>query len=257
MTRLPEGSVPPVPEGSAAYYGVLFCAAEQRSALTALFALERELERVTAATVDPSISLIKLNWWGEEIQRLDAGEPRHPITETLLKTATMTGDVQALRSMVQISQRMCMEPDQDTSTAVELDCQRSSALYGFAAEWLAASAGGIPDRVRLAGGQLGAGVRLKRLATESTGAPVAELADLAVKSLRQGLAAIPADARASQVPLIVLGTLHLRLLTQPGPLPAGSGRHRRALASLGMITTAWRTARAASRGRLPPIARSR
>ena len=253
MRLPPEGSVPAAPEGTAAYYSILFCPEDRRPALTALYALERELQQITGHG-EPSIAQIRLGWWGEELDRLIADEPRHPITRTLRQAGCVLEEGRRLQAMVHISQRLCSDGIRNTGEGVELDCQRSSALYGFAAGWLAAADPGAPARLGLAGDQLGAGVRLAQLAADGTDAPVGDLTGAAVTSLRQSLEAIPAHYRASQVPLIVLAALYLRQLRTPAETDK-STRGRRARDSLGMIAAAWLAARAASRGRLPAAAK--
>jgi hypothetical protein len=251
MKQPPAGSVPPVPEGSAAYYGVLFCPPERRPALTALFALERELDRIASPAREASIAIIRLNWWAEELQRLAAGTPRHPVTQTLWHAGAARCRLQPLASMVQISLRLQSQAGHSHRETVELACQRSSALYGFTAEWLAVGHATSPAAIRAAGSRIGAGIRLARFATEDGDRDTTDVTGLAREAIDDGLAAIPAELRATQTPLIVVGILALRQLRKPGAATAGTGRAARARRSLGMIVAAWRAAVAASRGRLP------
>ncbi|MEA1053071.1 squalene/phytoene synthase family protein [Lamprobacter modestohalophilus] len=71
------------PAGSSAYYAVRMSAAPHRNALAALFALRAELQAIPDQVSDPGIARIKLDWWRTEIDRLFAGEPRHPLSERL------------------------------------------------------------------------------------------------------------------------------------------------------------------------------
>ncbi|WP_201220531.1 squalene/phytoene synthase family protein [Halochromatium roseum] len=71
------------PAGSSAYYTVRMSEAPHRNALAALFALRAELQAIPDQVSDPGIARIKLDWWRTEIDRLFAGEPRHPLTERL------------------------------------------------------------------------------------------------------------------------------------------------------------------------------
>ncbi|MBK1620312.1 hypothetical protein CKO42_18070 [Lamprobacter modestohalophilus] len=71
------------PAGSSAYYAVRMSTAPHRNALAALFALRAELQAIPDQVSDPGIAQIKLDWWRSEIDRLFAGEPRHPLSERL------------------------------------------------------------------------------------------------------------------------------------------------------------------------------
>lgn len=84
--RFPNRATPP---GSSAYYSVRLAAAPQRDALAALFAWRAEVRTVLERVSDPGVARIKLDWWREELERTLAGEPRHPLSQTLL-AATAT-----------------------------------------------------------------------------------------------------------------------------------------------------------------------
>lgn len=71
------------PEGSNLYYACLYQSPETRQRLYALFALYHELMEGLLMASDPGISRIKLEWWREELDRLERGEPRHPVTQAL------------------------------------------------------------------------------------------------------------------------------------------------------------------------------
>ncbi len=71
------------PEGSSLYYALLFAPARARDGLTALAAYRSEVLEVPREVSDPGVGAVKLNWWQEELERLGAGEPRHPVTQTL------------------------------------------------------------------------------------------------------------------------------------------------------------------------------
>lgn len=69
--------------GSSFYYSFLFLPPEKRRALTAFYALCRELDDVVDECRDPQVARLKLAWWNEEIDRLFAGVPRHPASQAL------------------------------------------------------------------------------------------------------------------------------------------------------------------------------
>jgi phytoene synthase len=76
------------PAGSSAYYAVRMSKAPQRDVLAALFALRAELQAIPDQVSDPGIARIKLDWWRGEVDRLFAGEPRHPLSEVLAPVVT-------------------------------------------------------------------------------------------------------------------------------------------------------------------------
>lgn len=76
------------PEGSGLHYAALFHAEPARRGLFALFALYYELLDGYLAASDPGVARIKLQWWREELGRLEAGQPRHPVSEELLTLAS-------------------------------------------------------------------------------------------------------------------------------------------------------------------------
>ncbi|MEX0386421.1 squalene/phytoene synthase family protein [Spiribacter onubensis] len=72
------------PEGSSLYYALLFAPPSARDGLTALAAYRAEVLEVPREVSDAGVGAVKLSWWQEELGRLEAGEPRHPITQALL-----------------------------------------------------------------------------------------------------------------------------------------------------------------------------
>jgi len=70
--------------GSSFYYSFLFLPELKRRAITALYAFCREVDDVVDECQDENIAQTKLNWWREEITRLYAGQPQHPVTQALL-----------------------------------------------------------------------------------------------------------------------------------------------------------------------------
>ena len=69
--------------GSSFYYAFLFLPPPRRAAITALYAFCREVDDVVDESTDPSLAARTLAWWREEIERLYAGEPTHPVTRAL------------------------------------------------------------------------------------------------------------------------------------------------------------------------------
>lgn len=69
--------------GTNFYYSTLFHNPAQKHLLNNLFALQGEFEKHIHNYTDPGIARIKLQWWREEIERLFAGQPRHPLSKQL------------------------------------------------------------------------------------------------------------------------------------------------------------------------------
>ncbi|MGZ5202901.1 MAG: presqualene diphosphate synthase HpnD [Telluria sp.] len=72
-----------VQSGSSFYYSFLFLEPERRRAITALYALCRELDDTVDNATDESVARIKLAWWRNEIATMYHGTPTHPVTQAL------------------------------------------------------------------------------------------------------------------------------------------------------------------------------
>lgn len=77
--------------GSSFYYAFLFLPAEQRRAITAVYAFCREVDDVVDECTDPSVARIKLAWWSKEIHKLFEGQAEHPVTRALQPHLTPFG----------------------------------------------------------------------------------------------------------------------------------------------------------------------
>lgn len=69
--------------GSSFYYAFLFLPADQRRAITAVYAFCREVDDVVDECTDPSVARIKLAWWSKEIHNLFEGHAEHPVAQAL------------------------------------------------------------------------------------------------------------------------------------------------------------------------------
>lgn len=69
--------------GSSFYYSFLFLPLERRRAITALYAFCREVDDVVDECSDPQVARTTLHWWRQEVARLFAGQPTHPVTLAL------------------------------------------------------------------------------------------------------------------------------------------------------------------------------
>lgn len=69
--------------GSSFTLSFLFLTKAKREAMSALYAFCREVDDVVDECTDYQIAQTKLNWWKQEIERLYAGSPQHPVTQAL------------------------------------------------------------------------------------------------------------------------------------------------------------------------------
>jgi phytoene synthase len=70
-------------QGTSLYYSLLFLPENQQRAVTALYAYQKEINDTVAECADIGVAQTKLQWWQEEIARLFAGHPRHPVSQSL------------------------------------------------------------------------------------------------------------------------------------------------------------------------------
>jgi phytoene synthase len=69
--------------GSSFYYSFLFLPPKRRLAITALYAFCREVDDVVDECSDASLARTKLVWWRQEVSKMHAGAPTHPVTQAL------------------------------------------------------------------------------------------------------------------------------------------------------------------------------
>jgi phytoene synthase len=87
--------------GSSFYYSFLFLPPERRRAITALYALCREVDDTVDECTDVQVARTKLVWWRKEIVAMQDGAPTHPVTQALqphLKTYSI--DIKHLLAIV-------------------------------------------------------------------------------------------------------------------------------------------------------------
>lgn len=78
------GPIDPPPRSDLArHYGWLYTPPAHREAMAVFLLIERELAATARRPLDHSVAHARLAWWQEELERLRAGEPRHPATKAL------------------------------------------------------------------------------------------------------------------------------------------------------------------------------
>ncbi len=71
------------PAGSSLRCSLLSLSLAERQAVVALHALQRELQDCATGISEPAVARHKLDWWREELGRLQEDRPRHPATQAL------------------------------------------------------------------------------------------------------------------------------------------------------------------------------
>jgi phytoene synthase len=117
--------------GSSFYYSFVFLPLETRRAITAFYALCRELDDVVDECHERQVAEAKLDWWRDEIARFAAGTPQHPATRALADTPHGRSIPAAL--LLEIVDGMAMDlgnaryPD---FKALHLYCYRVAGVVG-------------------------------------------------------------------------------------------------------------------------------
>ncbi len=118
--------------GSNFYLSFAFLPADQRRAITALYAFCREVDDVVDESSEPELARARLDWWRSEVERLYAGQPQHPVTRALapwLDTYSI-----GRRRLVEIIDGMQMDLEQDRYADFEglrLYCHRVAGVVGL------------------------------------------------------------------------------------------------------------------------------
>jgi len=129
--------------GSSFYYSFLFLPANRRRAITALYAFCREVDDVVDECHDPQVAATKLAWWRQELARLYAGQPGHPVTQALQSPLAEFNLPQ--EQLLEIIDGMEMDLRQaryQDFKALSLYCYRVASVVGL----LAAEIFGYRDR---------------------------------------------------------------------------------------------------------------
>ncbi|MEX0731934.1 MAG: squalene/phytoene synthase family protein [Aquisalimonadaceae bacterium] len=71
------------PPGSDLYYALRFAEPASRAGLLAVHAYAAEVLGIPHEVSDPGVASVKLNWWREELQRIERGQGRHPVSQAL------------------------------------------------------------------------------------------------------------------------------------------------------------------------------
>ena len=132
--------------GSSFYYSFMFLPAEQRRAITALYAFCREVDDVVDECHDLSLAQTKLEWWRQEVGRIYGGVPTHPVGHALKDV--LQGFRLPQEQLLEIIDGMAMDLSQTRYLdfkGLQLYCYRVASVVGL----LAAEIFGYQDRQTL------------------------------------------------------------------------------------------------------------
>ena len=132
--------------GSSFYYSFMFLPPNRRRAITALYAFCREVDDVVDECQDLQIASTKLAWWRQEVAKLYAGKPEHPVTQALVPVIAEFSAPQ--EQLLEIIDGMEMDLQQSRYLdfkALSLYCYRVASVVGL----LAAEIFGYQDRKTL------------------------------------------------------------------------------------------------------------
>jgi phytoene synthase len=120
--------------GSSFYFSFLFLEAEEKQAMTALYAFCREIDDVVDECSDAGIARTKLAWWRDEIARTFAGTPQHPVGRALQSSIARYNLPQEY--FLEIIDGMEMDLDYNayrTFKELSLYCYRAASVVGLMA----------------------------------------------------------------------------------------------------------------------------
>jgi phytoene synthase len=137
--------------GSSFYYSFRFLPPDRRRAIIAFYAFCREVDDIADECHDANLARSKLAWWRDELARLYAGTPEHPVTLALAEAITPFHLPQD--AFEQIIDGMEMDVDFANGQSVRYPDFKSLRLYchrvaGVVGE-VAAAIFGITDRATL------------------------------------------------------------------------------------------------------------
>ncbi len=133
--------------GSSFYYSFVFLPQNTRRAIIAFYALCRELDDVVDECHEHQVAVAKLDWWREEIARFAAGLPEHPATRALHDTPQGRNIPPAL--LLEIVDGMAMDLDHvryPDFKSLNLYCYRVAGVVGEVAAAIFAGGRSEHDR---------------------------------------------------------------------------------------------------------------
>jgi hypothetical protein len=198
-------AAPPAPApGSIRYFVLLYTPAPHRAALQVLLAIVDELGVGLARELDHGVAHIRLQWWGDEMQRLARGEARHPWLLAAREPRTAWPDLQPLVQAAALdlaARRLAARQEQHLAVALFV---AAAQLLGVPPPALAADTA-LTDDLHLLGRAVSTLAAASAGAAWAHGEAAGRMHEL---QERQRRAALPAAAhQATLAPLLVWTTL--------------------------------------------------
>ena len=259
--------------GSSFYYSFLFLPPERRRAITALYAYCREVDDVVDEMQDAGVAQAKLAWWAEEVARLFAGKPQHPVARALAPHVVPFGIRRD--SLLLVLEGMAMDLRQNRYLdypSLDRYCHRVAGVVG---EMSAGIFGVTDERTLEYARSLGLALQLTNILRDvgedarrgrvylpledlqRHGVRVADLiagryvegylplmqfeAQRARAAYARALAALPAADRRAQRPGLIMGAIYATLLDEIERDGFRVLHQRVALTPLRKLWIAWRT----------------
>jgi len=143
-----------IPDGSMRYFAWLYTPKQHRDAIAALFLLESELRDTARAPHD--VAHIRLQWWREEIDRLNKGNAQHPATRVLQESRCSSTDFSSLDGFVVSTAQDIAHSTYESEAELHQYISSYGSLLQVAASFLDSS---TSPQMSDAANQLGAFVR--------------------------------------------------------------------------------------------------
>jgi phytoene synthase len=236
--------------GSSFYYSFVFLPPDARRAITAFYALCRELDDVVDECHERQVAEAKLDWWRAEIARFAGGNAEHPATRALFDTPQGRAVQPAL--LLEIVDGMAMDLDYSRYPdfkSLHLYCHRVAGVVGEVAAAIFSGQRSEHDRdIRRYAHELGLAFQLTNIIRDvgedarrgriylpqdelgRFGVAEADVLDgrdtpafqalmqfqyeRAVASYTRALSALPAPARRAQRPGLVMAAIYRTLLEE-------------------------------------------
>jgi len=259
--------------GSSFYYSFLFLPPERRRAITALYAFCREVDDVVDEMQDAAVAQAKLAWWAQEVDRMYAGEPQHPVTRALAPHSAPFGIRR--ESLLLVLEGMAMDLRQNRYLDYATLARYCHNVAGVVGELAAGIFGASDERTYEYARKLGLALQLTNILRDvgedarrgrvylpledlqRHGVRIADLlagryvdgylalmrfeAQRARAAYAQALANLPAADRRAQRPGLIMGAIYAALLDEIEREDFRVLHQRIALTPLRKLWIAWRT----------------
>ena len=162
----PDDPAPEPRPGSTLHHALLRVTGEARRRTLGRLALGRALTDVLLEVSDPGVARTKVHWWHEELDRLHAGEPRHPAAVACADLAGSDIARERLLALLGAAASDRLEPARDIESLDAVLATVGGLRAALACDALAPGTGHLDDPARVPPG-IGVGLarheRLSRL----------------------------------------------------------------------------------------------